>query len=144
MTKTHQNINRIVIHCSDTPEGRPHDKWDIDRWHKERGFDQIGYHYVILLDGSIEKGRQEHEVGAHVRGHNSGSLGICYIGGKDAKTLKPKDTRTPEQVEALKKLCVELAKKYPSATFCGHRDLDKGKECPCFDVKSFIKESGIA
>ncbi|WP_121756919.1 N-acetylmuramoyl-L-alanine amidase [Helicobacter felis] len=139
----HKFIERIVIHCSDTPEGREHNAADIDRWHKQRGFSRIGYHYVVKLNGSIEKGRADHEIGAHAKGYNTGSLGICYIGGR-SKEGKPKDTRTPEQKQALKKLCAELASKHPEADFCGHRDLDKGKECPCFDVKSFIKESGIA
>ena len=129
-------IKYLVVHCSATPENKPFTAKDIDRWHKQRGFRCIGYHYVILLDGTIQTGRKESEIGAHVSGYNSNSIGICYIGGCD-KSMKPKDTRTPEQKESLIKILTELKKKYPAAIIMGHRDFPKvAKACPSFNAKS--------
>ena len=96
-----RTIKEIIIHCADTPEGRDDKAADIDRWHKQRGFDRIGYHYVIDLDGTIEAGRDPDCIGAHCKGHNTNSIGICYIGGADRDTLKPKDTRTYAQKASL-------------------------------------------
>lgn len=129
-----RKINEIIIHCSATAEGKDFNASDIDRWHKQRGFKKIGYHYVIKLDGTIEKGRGEEEIGAHCTNHNRNSIGICYVGGlaKDGKT--PKDTRTPQQKSALWKLLLELIIKYPDATIHGHREF-ANKACPCFDVQ---------
>lgn len=128
----------IIIHCSATPEGRNVTTAQIDRWHKERGFKKIGYHYVIYLDGSIHVGRQEEEIGAHTVGHNANSIGICYVGGcaKDGRT--PKDTRTEAQKNALCGLLSELVKKYPDASIHGHREF-ANKACPCFDVQAEYK-----
>lgn len=135
-----RKITEIIIHCSATPEGRHVTVEDIDKWHKERGFKGIGYHYVIYLDGSIHKGRNESMQGAHCALHNACSIGICYIGGcvKEGKRLISKDTRTPEQKEALLELLKELKAKYPHATIHGHREFAT-KDCPCFDV---VKEYG--
>lgn len=129
-----RRIDEIIIHCSATAEGKDFNAADINRWHLQRGFKKIGYHYVIKLDGTVEKGRDESEIGAHCTGHNAHSIGICYIGGleKDGKT--PKDTRTPQQKSALWKLLFELIIKYPDATIHGHREF-AAKACPCFDVQ---------
>ncbi|WP_163566263.1 N-acetylmuramoyl-L-alanine amidase [Helicobacter suis] len=128
-----KTIKKIIVHCSATPEGKDYSAKDIDKWHKERGWECIGYHYVIKLDGTIEGGRSVKFVGAHCKGHNSDSLGICYIGGLD-KDHKPKDTRTPEQKEAIKSLCLKLLKENLAAKLYGHRDFESKKDCPCFDV----------
>lgn len=130
-----RKINYIVVHCTATKEGQDFKAKDIDRWHKERGWSKIGYHYVIDLDGTIEKGRKEEEIGSHVAGHNKDSIGIVYVGGLDSKG-NPKDTRTEAQKEALWKILTELLCKYPTANILGHRDF-KGvsKACPCFDAK---------
>jgi len=127
-----RNINLIIIHCSATKEGQNFHLKDIDRWHRERGFKKVGYHYVIDLDGTVEKGRDESEIGAHCQGKNKNSIGICYVGGLDING-KPKDTRTKEQKEALWNLLRELLVKYPKATIHGHRDF-ANKACPSFDV----------
>lgn len=127
-------IKEIIIHCADTPEGRDDKAADIDRWHKQRGFDRIGYHYVIDLDGTIEYGREQDCIGAHCQGHNTNSIGICYIGGADRDTLKPKDTRTDEQKASLVLLLKYLRQRYPDAKIYGHRDFSD-KPCPCFDAK---------
>lgn len=96
-----RKIKEIILHCAATPEGKEFYASDIDRWHKERGFLKIGYHYVIDLDGTIEKGRPEPEVGAHCTNHNKYSIGICTIGGMDKSNKKAKDTRTLPQKQAL-------------------------------------------
>ncbi|MDR0370766.1 MAG: N-acetylmuramoyl-L-alanine amidase [Prevotellaceae bacterium] len=128
-----RKINNIILHCSATREGQNTTVADIERWHKERGFRTIGYHYVIYLDGSVHKGRDVSEVGAHVTGQNADSIGICYIGGLNSEG-KEKDTRTDAQKESLRKLVTELKGQFPDATVHGHNEFAK-KACPCFDVK---------
>lgn len=128
-----RHINKIILHCSATPEGREVSVDTIRRWHLDRGWSDIGYHYVVGLDGSIEEGRPVERTGAHVRGLNSNSIGICYIGGTDA-TGSPKDTRTDAQHEALDGFLEELLNKYPEATLHGHNEFSS-KACPSFDVR---------
>lgn len=129
-----REIKMIIVHCSATPEGRHHSVEDIDRWHRQRGFNSIGYHYVIYLDGSVHNGRPLERIGAHTSGHNVASIGVCYIGGVDAKG-NPKDTRTPAQRQALRQLIHELKAQYPGVTIHGHREFAR-KACPCFDVRT--------
>lgn len=126
-------INEIIIHCSATKEGLSFNANDIDRWHKQRGFKRIGYHYVILLDGTIQQGRELEAVGAHCSGHNAHSIGICCVGGLDSKG-KPKDTRTNQQKAALWSLLNKLCVKFPEATIHGHNEF-ANKSCPCWDVQ---------
>lgn len=128
-----RNINLIIIHCTATMEGMDFKSDDIDTWHKQRGWKGIGYHYVIDLDGTIEKGRPEEEIGAHCSGKNKNSIGIVYVGGLD-KNGKPKDTRTKEQKEAMIGLLLQLLCKYPKATIHGHNEFSN-KACPCFNVQ---------
>ena len=128
-----RKIDKIIIHCSATKEGKHFTVQDIDCWHRARGFAKIGYHYVIYLDGSIHKGRDESLLGAHCLGYNAISIGICYVGGLDASG-NPKDTRTEEQKTALKNLVGELKIKYPKATIHGHNEF-AAKACPCFNAK---------
>lgn len=136
MKKSTRQIKYLVVHCSATPEGRNHTAKDIDIWHRQRGFDGIGYNYIIRLDGTVEEGRDVNKIPSHVKGYNKESIGICYIGGIDKNTLQPKDTRTPAQKEALKKLLIELKKMYPQAEILGHRDFPNvAKACPCFNAK---------
>ena len=134
-----RTIDEIIIHCSATPEGRNYTAADIDRWHRQRGFNGIGYHYVILLDGSIEQGRLLVQVGAHCVGHNVHSIGICYIGGLAADGKTPKDTRTPQQRESMTMLLRNLHRHWPAATIHGHCEF-AAKACPSFDVQAWIKE----
>jgi len=126
----------IVIHCTATPEGRDVTAKDVDRMHRQRGFNGIGYHYVVRLDGTIEAGRPEDAIGAHVEGQNSTSVGISYVGGVDANDInKAVDTRTPAQRKALLNLIKALKLKYPGAKVLGHRDFPGVKKaCPCFDA----------
>lgn len=131
-----RTINQIIIHCSATPEGRDDSAADINRWNKDHG--GIGYHYVIRLDGTVEQGRPVGQIGAHCKGHNATSIGICYIGGLAADCKTPKDTRTPAQINALRRLCQSLLQQYPDATVHGHYEF-ANKACPCFDVKKRIR-----
>ena len=133
-----RKINKIIVHCSATQEGRDLDAAEINRWHLKRGWNGIGYHYVVLLDGTIEYGRSIYKQGAHVKNHNKGSIGICYIGGVEEERGKngkwiAKDTRTPEQKESLLLLLKTLKKMHTSATIHGHNEF-AAKSCPCFDA----------
>lgn len=128
-------MDYIIIHCSATREGRPFTVTDIDRWHRAQGWNGCGYHYVITLDGRIQSGRPLWKRGAHCRGYNAGSIGICYIGGLSADG-KPKDTRTPQQKEALRRVLLTLRQRYPEACIVSHHTLNPGKACPCFDAET--------
>lgn len=125
-------ITELIIHCTATPSGRDVTVEEIRSWHLARGFSDIGYHYVIYLDGSIHEGRDVNIAGAHCAGHNTHSIGICYVGGltKDGAAA---DTRTPAQEEAMLSLLRLLKDKYPYASIHGHRDY-ANKACPCFDA----------
>ena len=133
LSKSKRTITEIIVHCSATREGKDFTVADITRWHKQRGFTTIGYHYVIYRDGSRHNGRDINVSGAHCTGHNTHSIGVCYIGGCGADGLSPKDTRTPAQKSELLKLLRELRKLYPNARIRGHRDF-ANKACPSFDA----------
>lgn len=133
-----RTINEIIIHCSATKEGINYTTSQIRQWHLARGFSDIGYHYVIYIDGSIHTGRDVNISGAHCERHNTHSIGICYIGGLD-KLGKPKDTRNDKQKESLTKLLLQLKTKYPKATIHGHCEY-ANKACPCFDVRKEYKD----
>ena len=129
-----RKIEKIIIHCTATPAGRDVTVEQVTQWHKARGFRTIGYHYLIGLDGVVHKGRPIEEVGAHCLGQNARSVGVCYVGGIDADTLRPLDTRTPAQRASLRRLVAELQARFPGATVHGHREF-AAKACPCFDVR---------
>lgn len=147
-----RKIDTIIIHCSATKAWQDFTAKDIDSWHRKRGFDGIGYHYVIRLNGKIEKGRNVEYPGAHCPDWNTRSIGICYIGGLDANG-KPADTRTKAQKRILYQLIRELQRDYPGVNLViGHRDTSPDlnrngviepcefvKACPCFDVKEFMR-----
>ena len=138
-----RQINEIIIHCAATREGRDFTVEDITRWHKARGFATIGYHYVIYRDGSIHEGRPLEQIGAHCVGHNKHSIGICYIGGCASDGKTPKDTRTPEQKEALLALLRRLKARFPNATIHGHRDF-AAKACPSYDAFREYRQLALA
>ena len=133
-----RKINEIIVHCTATPEGKDFKAADIDRWHRQKGWDGIGYHHVVDLDGTVEPGRPESKVGAHCLKHNTNSIGVVYVGGLASNGKTPKDTRTPQQKAALIKLLTELKHKYPGATIHGHRDF-AAKACPSFDATTEYK-----
>lgn len=133
-----RSIKLIVLHCSAVRSYQQSSAEDIDGWHKNRvthgiHWKGIGYHYVVRRDGTVEYGRPLTEEGAHVVGHNRYSIGICYEGGLDANGEEA-DTRTPEQVKALRQLVEQLHEKFPKALIVGHHNLNPRKKCPCFDA----------
>lgn len=143
--QTKRAIKELIVHCSATPECEDFTVEQIRQWHtlpkpQGNGWSDIGYHYVIYRDGSVHAGRSEAVSGAHCTGHNSISIGICYIGGCPPRSVNnwdhlSKDTRTPAQKQAIIKLLKELKQKYPGAKIYGHRDF-ANKPCPSFDAKT--------
>jgi len=139
LKKSKRTINEIIIHCTATPEYKSFTVTDIRKWHTTpvakggRGWSDIGYHYVIYLDGTIVEGRDIDIAGAHCVGHNSHSIGVCYVGGMDKDNKKAKDTRTELQKSALLNLLLDLKKIYSNASIHGHRDF-ANKDCPSFDA----------
>ena len=129
-----RDLNRIILHCSATREGKDFSADTIRDWHvKGNGWSDIGYHWVIRLDGSIEVGRPLEKSGAHTKGHNKDSVGVCYIGGCDADG-KPKDTMNPEQEKAWRMIVMSLRTLYGDLTIHGHNEF-ANKACPSFIVK---------
>lgn len=127
-----REITEIIIHCSATPNGRYHNAADIHQWHTEfpRNWSGIGYHYVITPKGELENGRPEYWSGAHARGHNKNSIGICLIG---------TDEYNQDQWSVLKKLLTKLSAKYINAKIIGHNEISR-KTCPGFDVQHWLDE----
>ena len=149
LKKSERKITEIIIHCSATPDGKDYTVDDIRRWHKQRGYSDVGYHYIVYRNGILAQGRDVNTIGAHASGHNAHSIGICYIGGMSADNTRPEDTRTLRQKGRLLSLLVDLRKLYPNARIIGHRDLSEDKNgdgiiepsewmkaCPSFDAKS--------
>ena len=129
-----RDLNRIILHCAATREGKDFSVDTIREWHVNgRGWSDIGYHWVIRLDGSIEGGRPLEKSGAHTKGHNKDSVGVCYIGGCDADG-KPKDTMNPEQEKAWRMIVLSLRTLYGDLTIHGHNEF-ANKACPSFIVK---------
>ena len=130
-----KSVDYLVVHCSATKEDMDIGVADIRRWHRQRGFLDVGYHYVIRRDGTIEKGREETVPGAHARGFNEKSLGVCLVGGVESDGETAEQNFTPQQYESLKSLLFDLRDKYPGSQVLGHRDLPRvNKACPSFDM----------
>lgn len=135
-----RRIDKIILHCSATPEGEDFTVQQIRQMHLSRGFSDIGYHWYIGRDGKIYKGRDESKIGAHTTGQNAHSIGVCYCGGCPPRSVKDwerkgKDTRTPAQRASLIKLCKELKSRYPLASLHGHNEF-ANTACPSFIVKN--------
>lgn len=134
----------IVLHCSATRENQNFTIEQLEACHKARGFRTIGYHFYITKDGTLYPGRPESQIGAHAKGYNAHSIGICYEGGLDAHG-RSKDTRTEAQKITMEELLRSLLVDYPDAEIVGHRDLPNvHKDCPCFDTKAWLKEIRIS
>lgn len=128
-----RKIDKVIIHCSATPEGRHVTAETIRQWHLDRGWSDIGYHFVIYLDGTVVTGRPLEIAGAHTKGYNKTSIGVCYVGGVDS-SMNTKDTRTDAQKESLRNLIEDLLFEYPDATLHGHNEFAT-KDCPSFIVR---------
>lgn len=142
LIRSRRRIDLILVHCTDTPEGKDYSVADIRSWHtakppKGNGWSDIAYHYIIHPDGTIENGRDVDIAGAHCEGWNLHSIGVCYIGGRSKDGKPNRDTRTEPQKIALRNLLMDLRKLYPNAEISGHRNYDKkGKTCPNFDARN--------
>lgn len=152
-----RTIRKIVVHCAATPATSDIGRKEIDRWHRQRGFLCIGYHYVIRRDGTVEEGRAEDRAGAHVEGHNRDSIGVCLVGGLAADGKHGEDNFTPAQYVSLHAVLRGLHGRYPKAAVMGHRDLSPDrnkdgritrnewtKECPSFDVAEWLQSHPLA
>ena len=128
-----RKLTRIILHCTATPDGRHVDVDTIRSWHRKRGWSDIGYHYVIYLDGSVHAGRDVAKAGAHVVGHNATTIGVVYVGGCDA-AMKAKDTMNAAQETAFVNLVKHLRDQYGPLTLHGHNEY-AAKACPSFNVK---------
>lgn len=134
-------IKYLTIHCTATPEGRDNTAAEVKSWDMAR-FGQASYHIVIELSGNAVRQLDDDEKGAHVAEHNTGNIGISYVGGTESLNAggAPKDTRTPAQKATLKCLITEYQAKYPGVVVLGHRDWpDVQKACPSFDVRAWMK-----
>ena len=132
-------IRLIIIHCSAVRPWQVSGLQDIDRWHRQQGWNGCGYHYVVRRDGTIETGRPLEMVGAHCVHHNQHSIGVCYEGGLDADGLTA-DTRTKIQKVAMRQLLEKLHEQFPKAVIAGHNVFDPTKDCPCFDAVSEYRD----
>ena len=135
--KTKRNITSIAVHCAATPNNKEFDAFDVDRWHQQRWGSGIGYHYVIKLDGTIQKGRWADFAGAHVKGNNRSTLAISYIGGLDANRKAAEDQATAAQMLSLKNLLNLLKDMYnlDTSKILGHREYPRvHKACPCLNM----------
>lgn len=133
-----RTITEIIVHSTATPSGMKATSKDIDKWHRLRGYDGIGYHYVVLHDGTIQAGRAVATIGAHCKGHNEQTIGIAYVGGLNS-SKQSADTRTQAQKTSLTALIKALISQYPTIRkISGHRDYCN-TACPSFDAKNEYK-----
>jgi N-acetylmuramoyl-L-alanine amidase len=146
MPKPLGTIKFLTIHCAATPRGRPHTAKEVSAWDIAR-FGQVSYHYVVELDGKVTATLPDTLLGAHTGGHNTGNIGVCYVGGLESVTLAPADTRTPEQKQAIRDIVARYRARVPALKVKGHRDWSPDrngdgkitpdefvKSCPCFNV----------
>lgn len=135
-----EETNKIIVHCSATKPSMDTDAADIDRWHRERGWLKIGYHFVIKRDGTIEEGRHVDEVGAHAKGYNSTSVSVCMIGGVTENDVEVGENNFMDsQWSSLESVIDTLVNRYPDADVIGHNDVSD-KECPSFNVGEWYAE----
>jgi hypothetical protein len=142
MFRTTRPVNKLIIHCAATKPSMDIGVKEIRQWHIDRGFNDIGYHYVIRRDGTVETGRPINLVGAHVAGHNTGSHGICLVGGID-NDMNPAPNFTEAQWDQIARVVRAFKAEYPDATVHGHNEFDSGKACPSFDVQKWLRDEGI-
>jgi len=138
---TRETTDTVIIHCSATPADMDIGVKEIDRWHRAKGWLEIGYHFVITRSGVVQEGRKISKPGAHAIGWNKRSIGICLVGGVNEEG-EPQDNFTIEQMELLEQLTYELLDKYPIRNVMGHNEVAR-KACPSFDVQEWQKEIGL-
>ena len=143
-----RKIDKIIIHCSSTPPDMNIGASEITIWHLDRGWSDIGYHYVIRRDGVFQDGRDTdedgdifEEVGAHTYGYNKNSIGICMVGGVDENN-NPEANFTAKQWITLERLVRALKAEFPYATVHGHNEF-AAKACPSFDVQEWQKNAKL-
>jgi N-acetylmuramoyl-L-alanine amidase len=130
-----KKIVYLVVHCSDTPDDTPLTARDIHQMHIGFGWNGVGYHRIIRRDGMVEAARPDYWVGAHVKGFNDVSLGVCLIGRYEFSSV---------QMDSLEALLKKWKWNYPNAQICGHRDFEyTDKTCPNFDVAVWCRTRGI-
>lgn len=147
---TKRKVDKLITHCSDTYARMNISVDEIRRWHvQERGWSDIGYHFVIRRDGTVQTGRDiDHdgdifeEIGAHTEGYNKNSIGICLVGGK-GDDGKPENNFTEKQFRSLETLLRVIKADYPRATIHGHREFNSAKACPSFDVQEWLKGKNL-
>ncbi len=139
--KTKRFVDTLIIHCAATTPEMNIGAKEIREWHLQRGWADIGYHYIIKRDGTVEKGRPLENIGAHVKGHNRGSIGVCLVGGVDTAG-KPKNNFTAPQWLALDRMIDQFKKDYPNGKIHGHNEFEKNKACPSFDVQKYLAKIG--
>lgn len=137
-----KTTDMIVIHCSATPPTMNVDVKDIRRWHINNGWADVGYHFVIKRDGEIQNGRDINEVGAHVAGHNSHTVGVCLVGGTDARG-RAECSFTDAQWASLRQVIHKINGIYGELRLRGHHDLFRGKDCPSFNVQTYAEKEGF-
>jgi len=138
-----KNTDTLVIHCAATKPSMDIGVDEITQWHKDRGFDTIGYHYVIRRSGVVEKGREDSLQGAHAIAVNGTSIGVCMVGGVD-DSLKWENNFTEAQFRSLKSLIILLKNKYPIEKIIGHYEVESKKECPSFNVQEWLDNNDLA
>lgn len=139
--KQRESTDTIFVHCSATKPSQNVGVREIRQWHKERGFLDVGYHFIIKRDGTVDAGRDEMAVGSHVKGHNHNSIGVCLVGGIDDKG-KFDANFTPAQMQSLRSLLVTLLAKYKGAVLRAHHDVAP-KACPSFDLKRWLETNEL-
>lgn len=139
--KPRESTDAIFVHCSAT---KPSMNWgvrEVRQSHKERGFLDVGYHFIIKRDGTVEAGREESSIGSHAKGYNHNSIGVCLIGGVNDR-MKPEANFTPAQMAALRSLLVTLLAKYEGSVLRAHHDVAP-KACPSFDLKRWWEKNEL-
>ena len=137
-----QITDTIVIHCTQTPKDMEVDVEKVTQWHKDRGFDTIGYHYLIKRDGTLQVGRDEDVVGAHAVAVNGTSIGVALVGGGTAD-MGWENNFNSEQLDTLKSIILKLKDKHDIEKIIGHYQVEESKKCPSFDVPGWLIENGL-
>ena len=137
-----QITDTIVIHCTQTPKDMEVDVEKVTQWHKDRGFDTIGYHYLIKRDGTLQVGRDEDVVGAHAVAVNGTSIGVALAGG-GTPNMGWENNFAPIQFETLKTILLKLKEEYGIEKIIGHYEVDDKKECPSFDVPKWLEKNNL-